>query len=1153
MYKQVFQTNSKKRWESFKWTSRVLILLFPIALAIIFITLFHESLPQLPDFKAYKQAFSAKTNVLSANSKLAARYQGFRKFITQKELTNKNPYANRHIPKGFRNITSQTAPCAIRAAFYVTWNEQSFTSLQSNVNKLNLVLPEWMFIDPAADTLITAIDNRGLAVMKNAGVNIMPMLSNFSTTDKKFHGESIHRILNSKAKQEKLIAEIIAFLSKNNLQGINVDFEELQERSDENLIAFQKKIFQSLHAKGFLVTQDVIPFNEDYDYKSLAANNDFLFVMAYDEYARGTKAGPIAEQKWIEAAVDQALKKIPSEKVILGLAAYGYDWPADGGPEDVKVLTYQDAIATGKEAQAHIVFDNDTYNVHYSYADDDNTVHDVYFTDAATTFNAIRFATESEMAGVALWRLGSEDERIWNYYNKSLSKDSLTHFDFSSFAKIHTPDNVQYIGFGEVLDVLSTPGKGTILTETDSTDMLISEENYDHLPSSFIAKKFGWNGTDTTRNRKKLVLSFDDGPDPTWTPQILKILAEKHVPASFFIVGMNAEKSIPLVKRIYKEGHEIGNHTFTHPNIAEVSEQRAIIEMETTRLLLECITGHSTVLFRAPYNADFTPVKMDELLPVAIARTKNYLDVGESIDPLDWQPGISADSIVQRVITRKKQIDQDMRKETGGNIILLHDAGGNTREATVEALPRIIDYYQARGYQFTTIADLLNKTKDELMPAVPKDKDYYMMQSNLVFFQFIYFAGTILFVLFFAFIILACARIAFMAFLTWRERKREVIAPVIFPRLHAYPLVSIIVPAYNEEVSAVSSLQNLLQTDYPNFEIIFVDDGSKDATYKKVSDAFTNHQLMRIFTKPNGGKSSALNFGISLSEAEYVVCIDADTKLNPSAVSELMKHFLNEKDEMRNKIGAVAGNVKVGNEINLLTKWQAIEYITSQNFDRRAFASINAITVVPGAIGAFRKSAIEEAGGFTTDTLAEDCDLTIRLLRCGYRIKNENNALAFTEAPESLKQFHKQRFRWAFGVLQTAWKHRKLLFRKKSGWLGWFALPNILLFQYIIPFFIPLADVLMLLGLFFGNAGKILPWYIGFLMFDAVIAAIAFRMEGEKPGRLVWLLPQRLVYRWLMWQITFKAMRHALKGELQNWGVLKRSGRVTIVGMKAKA
>jgi peptidoglycan-N-acetylglucosamine deacetylase len=370
--------------------------------------------------------------------------------------------------------------------------------------------------------------------------------------------------------------------------------------------------------------------------------------------------------------------------------------------------------------------------------------------------------------------------------------------------------------------------------------------------------------------------------------------------------------------------------------------------------------------------------------------------------------------------------------------------------------------------------------------------------------------------------------------------------------LNSYPLVSIIVPAYNEEVSAVSSVQSLLETNYPNFEIIFIDDGSTDDTYAKVSDVFANHPRIRIYTKANGGKSSALNYGISLSNAEFVVCIDADTKLDTSAVSELMKHFLNEEDANRDRIGAVAGNVKVGNEINMLTKWQAIEYITSQNFDRRAFASINAITVVPGAIGAFRRTAIEKAGGFTTDTLAEDCDLTIRILRSGYIVKNENAALAYTEAPENIRQFQKQRFRWAFGVLQTTWKHKNILFRKNSGWLGWFAIPNILLFQYIIPFFIPLADVFMISGLIFGNAGKILPYYIAFLLFDAVIAALAFRMEGEKPARLIWLFPQRLVYRWLMWQITFKAMRHALKGELQNWGVLKRSGRVRILGLKNK-
>jgi peptidoglycan-N-acetylglucosamine deacetylase len=1148
MDKQVFQASSRKRWQRLKWASRVFILLFPLAIALVVIALQNEWLPQIPSLKAYKQALSPKRDEFSKNSKLAARYQGFRKYITQKELTNKAPYNVKQQP-GFRNIISNGQPGGIRAAFYVTWNEQSFRSLQSNINKLNLVVPEWLFIDPVADTIINATDNRGLAVMRNAGVNIMPMLSNFGSIDKKFHGESVHRIIASKAKREKIIAGILSILEKNHFQGINIDFEELKENSDEQLISFQKEIYTELHAKGLLVAQDVIPFNEDYNYVSLAKYNDFLFLMAYDEYNRTSKPGPIAEQKWIEAAAMDALKKIPSSKIVLGLAAYGYDWMANEGPDDVKVVTYDEAIGTGKEAQAHIQYDNDTYNVHYSYADDDNTVHDVYFTDAATTFNAMRFAVESEMGGVALWRLGSEDERLWSFYNSDLSKPALANFDFSCFQKTNTPNSVSYTGFGEVLDVLSTPGKGKIEIEVDPSDMLVSEENYDHLPSSFVAKKFGWNGSDTLRNRKKLVLTFDDGPDPAWTPAILKVLKQKNVPASFFIVGLNAEKNIPLVKRIYNQGCEIGNHTFTHPNIAEVSTRRAIIEMESTRLLIECITGHSTILFRAPYNADFTPVKTDELLPVALARTKNYLDVGESIDPLDWEPGISADSIVQRVINRKAIVDQEMHKETGGNIILLHDAGGDSRKATVEALPRIIDYYQKRGYQFTTIADLLNKSKAELMPVVPKEKGYYLMEANYAMFKFFYWAGSILFFLFLVFMVLAIARIGLMAILTWKERRKELRNPQVFPLLDSYPAVSIIVPAYNEELNVVSSLKSLLESDYPNFDIILVDDGSTDDTYAKAAEVFAGDDSVKVYTKPNGGKASALNFGISRSSAEYVICIDADTKLDRSAISELMKHFLNEDADK--KIGAVAGNVKVGNEVNLLTRWQSIEYITSQNFDRRAFAAINAVTVVPGAIGAFRKSAIEKAGGFTTDTLAEDCDLTIRLLREGYIVKNENNALAFTEAPESLRQFHKQRFRWAFGVLQTFWKHKAVLFRRRSGWLGFLALPNILLFQYIIPFFIPLADFFMICGLFFGNASKILPYYIAFMLFDAMIAMVAFRLEGEKLHRLIWLIPQRLVYRWLMWHINFKALRHALKGELQKWGVLKRTGRVEVVVREA--
>src|SRR5579863_3548883 len=243
-----------------------------------------------------------------------------------------------------------------------------------------------------------------------------------------------------------------------------------------------------------------------------------------------------------------------------------------------------------------------------------------------------------------------------------MRKSAVADFDFSAFAHVDakaSADFVDYEGSGEVLDIIATPTNGRITPDLDRREMLISEEHYDSLPSRFVARKYG------TQDSTKLVLTFDDGPDPDFTPRILDILSKYHVPATFFVVGINAENNIPIVKREFREGHEIGNHTFTHPNIAKVSTRRAILEMESTRLLIECITGRSTIMFRAPYNADFEPEKWEELIPVAIARKRNYLDIGESIDPLDWEPGATADSIYQRVINRKN----DMTKAgLSGNI-----------------------------------------------------------------------------------------------------------------------------------------------------------------------------------------------------------------------------------------------------------------------------------------------------------------------------------------------------------------------------------------------------------------------------------------------------------------------------------------------------
>lgn len=1149
---QVFQTSSSSRWLKVKWITRIIIFLAITAIIVISITLQRGYTPSLPQLKSlqYKKVLDSTHTFVYKNSAIARQYGGFRKFITEKKAyTNDNfsPYSlkrsdiNSHVETDFTNRDEafqdfNKFPCGIRSAFYVSWDPQSFYSLQRNISKLNLVIPEWMFIDSKADTLRIQKDDRAFEVMKKAGIKIMPILSN--NEGEIFHGDAVARIINNKAKRERLINDVINELVKNKFVGVNVDFEELQQQDDAAFIAFQKELYGKLHAKGFLVTQDVIPFNDDYDYKKLAEYNDYLFVMAYDEFSNETAPGPICDQKWIEAAIDDAAKKIPASKMILALAGYGgYDWPKGDVAESI---TYQKGLSIAKEEEGTISFNNDTYNLDFTYDDDNNIPHQVFFTDAATAFNTMRFATEYGLSGVALWRLGAEDSRIWDFYNKSMTKQELQSFDFKAFTSVESPDDVDYSGEGEVLDILSTPTNGKIKPEVDTAEMLISEEQYDSLPSMFIVQKYG------KADSKKLILTFDDGPDPNYTPKILDILSKEHVPATFFLVGINAENNIPLVKRIYDEGHEIGNHTFTHPNVAEISRRRAILEMESTRLLIECITGHSTIMFRAPFNADFEPEKMEELIPVALARTRNYLDIGESIDPEDWSRGINTDTIVERVIKRKEELTA---AGLSGNIILLHDAGGDGRQATVDALPKIIHYFKSRGYSFTTVADILHKKRDDLMPEVPRGSGYYLIQLNYFLAEFGYWGGYILFSLFIVFIVLSIARILFLAFFATRRQALE--RKILFPLLpmasgkSGVPFVSIIVPAYNEELNAVTSLHNLLKTDYPNFEIIFIDDGSKDSTFKKVSEAFQNNPTVKIYTKPNGGKASALNYGILQSKADYVICIDADTKLLPDAVSILMRHFnLPTGNNARRDVGAVAGNVKVGNEVNLLTRWQSIEYISSQNFDRKAFAGLNAIMVVPGAIGAFRKKAIEDAGGFTTDTLAEDCDLTIRILRCGYVIENENRAIALTEAPETLNMFIKQRFRWNFGVMQTFWKHRDTVFNPKYKWLGWIAMPNILIYQYIIPSVIPIADFFMLIGLLTGNAEKIGWYYLIFMAVDVAVALLAFSFEKERLSKLIWLIPQRLIWRWLMWYVLYKSIRRAIKGELQNWGVLKRTGNV---------
>jgi cellulose synthase/poly-beta-1,6-N-acetylglucosamine synthase-like glycosyltransferase len=313
-----------------------------------------------------------------------------------------------------------------------------------------------------------------------------------------------------------------------------------------------------------------------------------------------------------------------------------------------------------------------------------------------------------------------------------------------------------------------------------------------------------------------------------------------------------------------------------------------------------------------------------------------------------------------------------------------------------------------------------------------------------------------------------------------------------------------------------------------------------------------------ILTKPNFGKAEALDYGLQrLRDEEIFVGIDADTVIAPDAISRLVPHFLDPK------VGAVAGNAKVGNRVNLWTRWQALEYITSQNFERRALNTLGAVSVVPGALGAWRTEAVQEVGGYHTDTVAEDADLTMALLQRGYRVEYEDLALAYTEAPVNASGLMRQRFRWSFGILQSVWKHRGAFTRK--GVLGWVALPNIVIFQIILPLVSPLIDLMFagaaiwyLVQKYFHPEStdpadflRLVVFFLAFLVIDFLASALAFLLERRQPDAHedIWLLSQvwlqRFAYRQLFSIVLFRTIKRAVEGQRFAWDKLERTAAVS--------
>jgi len=1163
--RQIFFDPQRKRWRRLRRILDITAVVSTLVLAgFIFNVLHNQHLPELllPTPKHNYRALSDSALRGSKSTRPARR------------KTDRKP----------SEIPFNTGE-GLRAAYYVQDDAASYSSFKEHVRQIDMLFPEWLHVNaPSGNLMGTTSDYHEYTVVSGSTVRdpdegnkikrviqsakmdteIFPHLTSYNPHTQSFDA-SIGSVLLDVNKRAALRQQILRFFAAYPVyRGLSLDLENLPDNADQAYLSFIQELYADMHARNLRLYVNTAVGTDDADLKLIAANCDGILLMNYDEHEVDSQPGPIASQEWFVANLVRVMKVVPKEKLICALGNYGYDWtlsipgaskkgshskPSAPRILNTDVLQVSDAWQHASDADADLDLDYNSLNPHYEYIDDDlHERHVVWFLDGVTLLNEMRAARGLGLQTFALWRLGSEDSSMWPIWDKPSAPESL-----QALGPVQPGHDVDTEGEGDILRVtgLPQPGKRTVSVDTDETDprkKLIIDEHMDVYPRTYTIQQYGYHPNE-------VALSFDDGPDPKWTPKILDILKQKGVKGAFMMIGAEADQNVSLMQRLVREGNEIGNHTYTHPDISEISPRQLDLELKLTERLFASKLGVQPLYFRPPYDIDEEPDTDDQAAPVVRVQQAGFIIIGNKIDTNDWDehPRKTREEIAQSVLDQLETMKT--KPQFRGSIILLHDGGGD-RSVTVAALPMLIDVLRAHGYTIVPVSALMGKTTAEVMPRLTFWQRVRALPDSIAF-SSVALIGKFIVYVFFIGDILMSARLLLIGILAIIDRLRR---PYRLTSPGYNPRVAVLIPAYNEETVIVRTIRSVLNSDYKNLHVIVIDDGSSDHTAEVACKAYAAEiaaGMVQVLTKPNGGKAAALNYALDRLKEEIYVGIDADTVIAPDAISKLIPHFEDPR------IGAMAGNAKVGNRVNLWTRWQALEYITSQNFDRRALALFHIVTVVPGAIGAWRTAPVKAAGGYPVNTVAEDADLTMNLLEQGLRVDYEDRSLAFTEAPIDMKGLMRQRFRWSFGILQAVWKHRMAFVRNKA--MGLFALPNILIFQMLMPLVSPFIDLMFAAGVvnYFVNRHfhpeaasaasleKLLAYFGAFLLIDFITSSVAFSLERCHPANKgdgwllfhIWL--QRFAYRQVFSIVLFKTVKRAIDGKPFNWDKIQRTAKMS--------
>jgi peptidoglycan-N-acetylglucosamine deacetylase len=694
------------------------------------------------------------------------------------------------------------------------------------------------------------------------------------------------------------------------------------------------------------------------------------------------------------------------------------------------------------------------------------------------------------------------------------------------------------VGDGPMLRVLQIDRDEEIVGKDPFTGeivMLTAAEVDAAGTDEYVIQRYGYAAGAT----KTISMTFDDGPHPISTPQLLDVLSAAGVPATFFVTGNMAVQHPETIQRIVREGHAVGNHTLTHTDINDVGPFRAREELVQTDRIIRSLTGQATTSFRLPYGGTTSEEIEKNTLGILRAQQSGYHLSGYDFETLDWSYGSGE--------ARAEAADMPLPEFDGRNItVLMHDGGADNRAATVEYVKnRLIPAARAAGYTFQTMPQIQPVLQDSTRMITPSIWD----RATVALAQLIYVwpNRTMHFLFVFALAVVGVMGVFNTAMAIARRRiqaRRDDSNVALLP-------VSIIIAAYNEEKVIRRTLETLLNSTYPFIELLVINDGSTDGTAAEVEAMMQHDPRIRLINQTNHGKWAALNNGTAQAQGDFLVTLDADTVFTPDTVANLVRQFAADPD---GRLGAVAGVVRVGNrERNLLTRWQGLEYLTQIGIERSAYAQLGAVPIIPGACAAWRKAAVMEVGGYSDSTLAEDCDLTLSLHQAHWRVSQDDEALAYTEAPDHVDALLAQRIRWTFGTLQAIFKHRNMLLRRRYGWLGMAVLPYMVISVLIPIVFMPFIAVMAVLSVKNSGWGTVGLYSLLFLVFHLLIAAVAVVLMRERWTNLLMVPIYRLVHEPLRAYLLYTSAYLAVRGLKLGWNKLQRTGAMdTILDMHGR-